>query len=352
MKKNNSFLMSKNKINLSTFLEGLTVGIINTFILFELNRKSLLIASLWSATFILGTVLSLYIKIDNQKVIKNLSMVARTLLIPVIIFDIGVLSIIGVFFLGVTQAVFSRKQFIRLKEHISEINVNHLTAHGSINALGYGIGSVLAGLANDNKLIFIVISITAIFSTFKIFPTKSISITKSNLGLTKRDLYIASIFTFSTTPLNNTLGLLIYTNIFNEEIASLGALLFNLGSILAPKLKYYITRSGKPIAYSLLLSSIIFISTLYIEILPYFLISRLVIGSILFSAQGLLEERSKTSSGNPEKGLEHLWQIFSFFSFLSLIILPFFGERFGYLLLGIISIISSFVIMLFKKIIK
>ena len=344
--------MAKNKINLSTFLEGLTVGIINTFILFELNRKSLLIASLWSATFILGTVLSLYIKIDNQKVIRNLSMVARTVIIPVLLVDTGVLSIIGVFFIGVTQAVFSRKQFIKLKEHISEIDINHLTAHGSINALGYGLGSVIAGLANENKLIFIIISILATISAFLIFPTKSISATKNNLGLTKRDLYIASIFTFSTTPLNNTLGLLIYTNIFNEEIASLGALLFNLGSLLAPKLKYYISRTGKPIAYSLLLTSIIFITTLYIELLPYFFISRLVVGSFLFSAQGLLEERSKTSSGNPEKGLEHLWQIFSFFSFLSLMILPFFGEKFGYLLLGIISVISSFVIMLFKKIIK
>ena len=344
--------MSKYKLNFSTFLEGLTVGILNTFILFELNKKSILLASLWSATFILGTVLSLYIKIDNQKKAKLLTFLARALILPILLFELTDLTITGIFILGLIQAIFSRKIFIQLKEYVSEIDVNHLTAHGSINAVGYGIGSVISGVANEEKLFFILISLITISLTYIIKPCRMGLTRKESLGISKRDLYIASVFTFSSTPLNNTLGLLIYANIFNEEIASLGALVFNIGSILSYKIKVFISKSGKPIAYSLLLSSLIYISTLYIEYLAYFFITRLLTGAILFAAQGLLEERSKKGAESNDKGLEHLWQIFSLFSFLSLLVLPFFGERFGYLILGLISLTSSFVLIILKKFIK
>jgi hypothetical protein len=344
--------VSKDKLNISTFLEGLTVGLLNTFILFELNKKSILLASLWSATFILGAVISLYIKIDNQKIAKFITLLVRILILPILLFDLTALSIAGIFLLGLIQAIFSRKIFIQLKEHISEIDINHLTAHGSINAVGYGLGSVISGIVNEEKLVFIIISFITISLTYIIKPCAMGFTRKESLGISRRDLYIASVFTFSTTPLNNTLGLLIYANIFNEEIASLGALVFNIGSAISYKIKVFISKSDKPIAYSLLLSSLIYISTLYIEYLAYFFISRLLSGSILFAAQGLLEERSKKGAGSNDKGLEHLWQIFSIFSFLSLLVLPFFGERFGYLILGLISLTSSFILIIIKKLIK
>lgn len=155
------------------------------------------------------------------------------------------------------QAIFSRKIFIQLKEHISEIDINYLTAHGSINAVGYGLGSVISGVVNEEKFIFIIISLITILLTYLIKPCSKGFTRKESLGISRRDLYIASVFTFSTTPLNNTLGLLIYAHIFNEEIASLGALVFNIGSTLSYKIKVFISKSGKPIAYSLLLSSLI-----------------------------------------------------------------------------------------------
>jgi hypothetical protein len=344
--------VSKYKLNASTFLEGLTVGILNTFILFELNKKSILLASLWSATFILGTVISLYVKFDNPKIAKLLTFLARILILPILLFETNSLSIAGIFLLGLIQAIFSRKIFIQLKEYISEIDINHLTAHGSINAVGYGLGSVLSGFLNEAKMLFILISLITISLTYILKPCRESLHSKDNLGISRRDLYIASVFTFSTTPLNNTLGLLIYANIFNEEIAALGALVFNIGSILSYKLKVFISKTGKPIAFSLLISSLIYISTLYIGFLPYFFISRLVIGSFLYAAQGLLEERSKKGAENNDKGLEHLWQIFSLFSFLSLLILPSFGERFGYLILGLISLTSSFILIIIKRVIK
>jgi len=344
--------MAIKKYNIATFYQGLTIGAINTFILFELNEKSIVIASLWTVAFIAGTILSGFYSIINLKLLNTIAFITRISTLPLLLIKDETLQISLLFIAGSIHAFASRKQYILLKDLVSSIKIESLTLHGSLNALGFGVGAVFSGFMHSNIKIFIISTIILSITTFFLFPKKEgVKINKKK-GLTKRDLYIASIFTIAIVPLNNSLGMLIYVNIFNEKLAAIGAFLYNLGSVTSPLIKKNIIKLKKPIGISVLISSVIFITTLIFYNVFYYLISRVIIGGLLFAGQGLLEERAKNKEGKLNKGLEQLWQLFSLFSLISMLILPSIGERFGYISLGILSLFSSIVIMSLKLIIK
>ena len=344
--------MDLKKYNVATFFQGLTIGAINTFILFELNEKSIVIASLWTVAFIAGTIISGFNDTINLKVLNVMAFITRISTLPLLIIKDDTLQISLLFIVGSIHAFASRKQYILLKDLVSSIKIKALTLHGSINAIGFGLGAIFSGYMHNNINIFIIMTIILSITTYSIFPKKIVKNYNKKKGLTKRDLYIASIFTIAIVPLNNSLGMLIYVNIFNEKQAALGAFLYNLGSLTSPIIKNIIIKIKKPIGISVLISSIIFISTLLYGNIIYYLISRIIIGGLLFAGQGLLEERAKNKEGKLNKGLEQLWQLFSLFSLISMLVLPSIGERFGYISLGILSLISSIIIMSLKLIIK
>ncbi len=336
----------------STLLQGLTIGTINTYILFELNKESVILASLWTVAFILGTIISGFVKIKRVALLNTIATISRISTIPLLFITESTMKISLLFLAGSIQSFTSRKQFIILKDLVSSVDVNKLTKHGSMNAVGYGIGAVIAGLLHDKITLYILFVTIFILTNYMLFPNKQVNLYKSKNGLTKRDLYVASIFTIAIVPLNNSLGMLIYTNIFDEKIASLGAFLYNIGSLLASNVKKYIIMLKKPIGLSVMFSSILFLSTIIYTNQIYYYITRVIVGTLLFASQGLLEERSKINNGKINKGIEQLWQIFSFFSLLAMLVLPTIGQKFGYFTLGILSLLASIIIMSLKIIIR
>lgn len=252
---------------------------------------------------------------------------------------------------GFLLAILSREQFINLKHSISEISRKLLTTHGSFNAVGFGLGSLFSGLLNERMNLFVLSAFSIIIINFIVYPNKDSTKNSENYGLRKIDIYVATLFIIAIVPMNNSLGLLIYTNIFNEKIAGTGALLYTVGSLLSGKLKKYTENKFRPIGMSVFISSLLFLSTFILSNVYYYYFTRIIIGSILFSAQGLLEERSKNGNDG-KKGIEFLWQIFSATAFFSLLILPTIGEKLGFAMLGILSLLTSLIIMVMRYIVK
>ena len=107
----------------------------------------------------------------------------------------------------------------------------------------------------------------------------------------------------------------------------------------------------RPIGSSLATAAVLFLTALLLDNQPVTLLTRFLIGTLLFASQGLLEERAKSDKGLSQ-GIEFLWNIFSLTAFISMLILPVVGKEFGFLILGLLSLICSFIIMSLKLIIK
>ena len=210
----------------------------------------------------------------------------------------------------------------------------------------------MTGLLFNLPIIFYLAVITIILLlSYSIYPSVGIKDIDENQGLTQRDILVAIFFTMAITPLNNNLGVLIFANLYNEKFAGLGVLAYTLGSLFASKVRKISNQLPRPIGSSVILSSLLFILSLTFHNQLLVLFTRFAIGSILFAAQGLLEERSK-AEGKNGKGLDFLWKIFSFTAFLSVLILPYFAKLWGFTALGYLSIISGIIIMSLKFLIK
>ena len=341
------------RLNYATLFQGLIAGILNTYALFEVNKVSLFYASIWSAFYVMGTVSAGFVKTFTPLFLKIYNQVIRvSMLTTILIMDAGNTQVIVLIILGYMVAMGSRKQFIDLKHLVSGIGKEKLTTHGAWNAIGYGTGSLLAGLTFLKfEHIFVVLTVMTLIVSFWLYPNTSSKGSKENRGLSKRDIYVAIIFVLGNTPLNNTLGLLIYTELYGEKFAGFSAFVFTLGSLLSGSVKNFIAEKWRPIGSSLALASLLFLLSLTLDYKPFTLITRFIIGALLFASQGLLEERAKSAKG-VSKGIEFLWNIFSLTAFIAMLILPLVGEVFGFAILGLISLLCSVIIMSLKLIIK
>ena len=108
--------MNIKRLNTATFFQGVLASLINTYVIFELNKNSLFQATLWSAVYVLGTISSGLIKSISLKHLKLYSHLIRILLILTAMLNLSPqLRVIVLTFLGFLVAMFSRKQFIDLK---------------------------------------------------------------------------------------------------------------------------------------------------------------------------------------------------------------------------------------------
>jgi len=341
------------KLNYATLMQGLNAGLLNTYALFEVNKISLLYASIWSSVYVMGLISGSFIKNIkplNLKVYAQLLRVA--MLVVIVIFTSGENQVISLVILGYLLAMASRKQFIDLKHLVAFIDKNKLTKHGAYNALGYGSGSLIAGITFlQFESIYLILTALTLLLSFWSYPNVVSDKSEEHRGLSKRDIYIAIIFVIGSTPLNNTLGLLIITELNGEKFAGLAAFAFTLGSLLSGRMRNFIMGRWRPIGSSLATASLLFLIALILDNQPLTLATRFLIGSLLFASQGLLEERAKSDKGLSQ-GIEFLWNIFSLTAFISMLILPIVGKEFGFFMLGLLSLICSIIIMSLKLIIR
>jgi hypothetical protein len=345
--------MGIRKFNYATTFQGIVAGLLNTYTLFELNEISILYASIWSAVYMLGTISSSTLaKIKSKNVNYQANILRVILVLSIILIHNPNLKAFLLITLGYLIATYSRRQFIDLKQEVAQVNKSLLTNHGAYNAVGYGIGSIFAGyLFSLQSYYFILIALLIILTALKLYPDTKYMTNGEKRGLSRRDIYVAVLFTISITPLNNTLGLLVFANLFDEKIAGYAVMFYTLGSILSGTVRNVIIKLPRPIGLSVLLSSLLFLASLSWENAVFMLLTRLIIGALLFASQGILEERSK-NDGVLNKGIEYLWNIFSLTAFFSLILLPYLAKFWGFASLGYLSIICSVVIMMLKLVVK
>ena len=341
------------KLNYATLLQGLMAGLLNTYALFEVNKISIFYASLWSSFYVMGLISGSFIKRFKPLQLKVYAQFLRvTLLVVIVLYASGKSQVITLVILGYLLAMVSRKQFIDLKHLVAAIDKNKLTNHGAYNALGYGSGALVAGITFQQfESIYVILTAITLLLSFWLYPNVLINGAEEHRGLSKRDIYIAIIFVIGSTPLNNTLGLLIITQLNGEKFAGLAAFAFTLGSLLAGRLRNLIIDLWRPIGSSLATAAVLFLASLLLDNQPVTLLTRFLIGTLLFASQGLLEERAKSDKGLSQ-GIEFLWNIFSLTAFISMLILPVVGKEFGFFILGLLSLICSFIIMSLKLIIK
>jgi hypothetical protein len=259
--------------------------------------------------------------------------------------ELSILSIL----LGFLLAIISRRQFIDLKNLTGSIKVKELTRHGSFNALGYGVGSALAGLIlNLHTYAFTLITL-AIFFAYLTYPNFNYSLNTHSGGLSKRDVAVAILFTSAITPLGNAVVLLAISKLYGDKFSGLGVLAYTLGSVLSHQIARFLRVRRYPIAKSIWMSSIIFVPILFTGNILILLASRFLTGAFLYAAQGLMEERTHKNVDSG-KGLDFLWSTFSIVAFLLLLVLPKAGEHFGYFILPIISFSLGILISLLRKV--
>ena len=338
------------KLNLATALHGLAGGFFITHVSLILNKNSILLAATFNAIYALGSALS---KVPRR--IKQSNVNKLTLLLRILIFLLASLAsshwfLTLILLLALILASMSRRQFIDLKQEVGGLDVKTLTGHGSFNAIGYGIGAALSALFLNTQSLLYALALLFFILSFIFYPVSSeIKIINKSLGLSKRDVAVAVLFTASIAPLGNAVCLLVFSKIYGDKIAGLTVFAYTLGSLLSQLVADKIREKGRPIAKSVFTTSLFLLISLLVHQEILLITLRFLTGSLLYAAQGLLEERTHKNTES-ERGLDYLWSIFSLTSFTLLLILPTLGERFGFIYLPVYSIALSLLIASLKKI--
>lgn len=343
------FTKPLSRLNIATTIHGIAGGFFLTHISLTLNKNSLLLAAFFNAFYALGSALSWLPKKLKPKTINTLTLLLRFFIFTLVVEFSSKWLLPLLFFLGLILASLSRRQFIDLKQGVGAVDVRFLTAHGSFNAIGYGLGAAVSGLLLGYNYLLFGVGILTFVLSFLFYPVNSTNTRKNNaLGLTKRDIAVAILFTASITPLGNAVGLLVFSNIYGDEVAGLTVFAYTLGSLLSQKIADKLRERQRPIAKSVFVSSLFLTISLLYHSSPLLLVLRFTTGAMLYAAQGLLEERTHKETES-RRGLDYLWSIFSLTSFTLLLVLPGLGERFGFIILPIYSMFLAVFIAYLRK---
>jgi hypothetical protein len=293
------------KLNLLTFIQGVSVAVLIISSTLILTRTSIIQAGVFTSATALGALLSPFIARHTYNKVGFLVLITRTATILLVISNLFIPAILATFLGG----AISRRAFINLKNITGQIDHLHLPKHATYNAIGYAIGGIVSAAVLSNPIYTAsVVVLLAIFSSLYL-PKGAKDKGESKKGLSNKDLIITAIYTGSFTPYSNTLAPLILAKTFGEQLAAISATSYSLGAVLAPILvKQFLKNDYLPI-YTLSTATLLFATIITTENTLVLLVGRFITGAVLFTGQAKLE--MKTQGKKNKHGLDAFWQIIS-----------------------------------------
>jgi hypothetical protein len=331
-------------LDIATGLQGATAGLSMSLVAFLLAEESIILAGVMSAAVALGMISSRFLKGIRPRTMSLLMTVARTLAVFAAYKEAYFISIVCAAVAGLA----SRRLLLDLKHQVGYINPRHLAKHAIVNSLLFGVGAGIAGIALSTPVFAQVVAFLVAVAAFLTYPYKGNQDVGEASGLTRRDVIAATVFTFASAPLTNSIAPVLLIGIVGSGVAGLSCLFFTLGSLFAPRMADVLLRYPKPVALTTALASITFASGIFYPEPLIIYLTRFVAGTLLYVGQGILEIRTQREGDG--KGLEYLWSLISAAAVIANIAVPWGVELTSVWMAPLWTLIGAFIIFNLSRI--